>query len=95
MTRRKATAVLVTMAAAAWTAVPAASASADMIVCNEAQSSWQGVLDASGSTDPLPPARHKDAAMEVGQGHGKGLLNAADNSPALAVCSAGDWGGGT
>jgi hypothetical protein len=66
------------------------------VVCNEAQSSPRGTLDASGSADPLPPARHKDAAMPVGKGGG--LINAADNSPALAVCTPalpGDGGGGT
>lgn len=69
-------------------ALPAAAGAArpvpDVTVCNEAQSSPRGVLDATGSTDPLPPARHKDAAMAVGRG--AGLVNAAEHSPALAVC---------
>jgi len=56
-----------------------------VVVCNEAQNSPRGTMDATSSTDPLPPARHKDAAMPVGQGGG--LLNAAANSPALAVCT--------
>ena len=56
----------------------------DVTVCNEAQSSFKGVLDATASTGPLPPAGHKDAAMAVGRG--KGLVNAAEHSPALAVC---------
>lgn len=94
MTRNRAATVISTLVALAAGAIPAATASADPIVCNEAQSSWKGTLDASGSMDPLPPARHKDAAMGVGNGHGDGLLNAADHSPALAVCSP-DWGGGT
>ena len=63
----------------ATTSQPAAA-----VVCNEAQSSWRGTIDATASTDPLPPARHKSTAMPVG--HGKGLTNAATNSPALAVC---------
>ena len=69
-------------------------------VCNEAQSSPRGVLDATASTDRVPPARHKDAAMQVGNRNGVGLVNAAAHSPALAECSAapppppGDGGGG-
>jgi hypothetical protein len=63
----------------ATTSQPAAA-----IVCNQAQSSWRGTMDATASTDPLPPARHKSTAMPVGRG--KGLTNAATNSPALAVC---------
>ncbi len=58
---------------------------AGVTVCNEAQSSPRGTWDATASTDPLPPARHKSAAMPVG--HGGGLINAAANSPALAVCT--------
>ena len=78
-------------------ALPAA-ASADPgtypAVCNEAQSSPRGVLQVTDQTDPNPPARHKDAAMQVGNGHGVGLVNAAENSPALALCGPGDDGGG-
>ncbi len=73
-----------------------ASLPAGVTVCNEAQSSPRGTWDASGSTDPLPPARHKSAAMPVG--HGGGLINAAENSPALALCTPAapnDGGGGT
>jgi hypothetical protein len=62
----------------------AASPPADPAVCNEAQNSPRGTEDATTSTDPLPPARHKSTAMPVG--HGNGLTNAATNSPALAVC---------
>lgn len=46
--------------------VASAKTGSEPMVCNEAQSAPRGVLDASASTDPLPPARHKDAAMEVG-----------------------------
>ncbi len=79
--------------------VQVASVPAGVVVCNEAQSSQRGTMDATGSTDPLPPARHKSTAMPVG--HGNGLINAAANSPALAVCvpqtppdDGGDGGGG-
>lgn len=93
MTRRGTAVVLAAAGALAISAIPAATASADVVVCNEAQSSWQGTWDATGSTDPLPPARHKDAAMPVGRG--AGLVNAAGHSPALAVCiPANDGGGG-
>src|SRR5712671_5358312 len=64
--------------------VRAASLPAGVVVCNEAQSSPRGTMDATASTDPLPPARHKSTAMPVG--HGNGLINAAANSPALAIC---------
>ena len=81
-------------------AVASAGTGSQPKVCNEAQSSPRGVLDATASTDPLPPARHKDAAMLVGNQNGVGLTNAASHSPALAECSAapppppGDGGGG-
>lgn len=64
------------------------------LVCNEAQSAViQGnagktAYDASGSTDPTPPARHKPDSMKVGIG--VGLLGAAENSPALALCEDGE-----
>ena len=92
MTRRRTAVVLEAVSALAIAAIPAAPAGADVVVCNEAQSSWQGTWDATASTDPLPPARHKDAAMPVGRG--VGLVNAAQNSPALAVCIPADPGGG-
>jgi hypothetical protein len=78
-------------------ALPAASSAEPgsyPAVCNEAQNSTRGVLTVSDQTDPNPPARHKDAAMQVGNGHGAGLVNAAENSPALALCDTGDGGGG-
>lgn len=90
MTRRTAAAALAVAALGA-VALPAATAGADVVICNEAQSSWKGTWDATASGDPVPPAFHKDAAMPVGDG--KGLLRAAENSGALAVCVAG--GGGT
>jgi len=85
-------------ATAALSAILAASAAAapDSYppVCNEAQSSPRGVLVVTDPTDPDPPARHKDAAMQVGNGHGAGLVNAAEHSPALALCGPGGPGGG-
>jgi hypothetical protein len=71
-------------AAIAFAAAPAAHATD---VCNEAQSSWKGVYSVSGDpVDPNPPARHPNAAMKVGNGNGKGLVNAAFHSPALRTC---------
>jgi hypothetical protein len=64
-------------------------------VCNEAQNSPRGVLVVTDPSDPNPPARHKDHAMQVGNGHGAGLTNAAEHSPALALCGDGDGGGPT
>ncbi len=75
----------------AFASAPAAHATD---VCNEAQSSWKGVYTVTDNTDPNPPARHKDAAMKVGNGKGKGLVNAAEHSPALAVCGPDDGGSG-
>ncbi len=91
MARRRTAVVLAAVGALAIAAIPATTAGADVVVCNEAQSSWQGTWDATASTDPLPPARHKDAAMPVGRG--VGLVDAAEHSPALAVCIP-DGGGG-
>ena len=72
----------------AFAAAPAARATD---VCNEAQSSWKGIYTVNGDpVDPNPPARHPDAAMKVGNGHGKGLVNAAEHSPALRTCGPAD-----
>ena len=85
-------------AVAALAGVLPAAASADPgtypAVCNEAQSSPRGVLTVTDPSDPDPPARHKDAAMQVGNGNGAGLVNAAERSPALALCDTGGGGGG-
>ena len=40
------------------------------------------------SVDPVPPAFLRGSQMRVGQGHGEGLVNAAQNSPALRECGA-------
>jgi hypothetical protein len=72
----------------AFASAPAAHATD---VCNEAQSSWKGVYSVSGDpVDPNPPARHPNAAMKVGNGHGVGLVNAAWHSPALRTCGPDD-----
>lgn len=96
MTRRTTTVALAALCTLAIASLPAASAGADVVVCNEAQSSWQGTWDATASLDSMPPAFHKDAAMPVGPG--AGLLNAGEHSPALAACvpadGDGDGGGG-
>ena len=83
-------------------AVPAAAPasprpSAD--VCNEAENSWQGGYEVTGDpVDPNPPARLLGSQMRVGNGHGAGLENAAEHSPALRLCApeggGGDDGGG-
>ena len=81
-------------------AVPAAApanpkAGAD--VCNEAENSWQGGYTVTGDpVDPNPPARLLGSQMRVGNGHGAGLENAAEHSPALRLCGpeGGDDGGG-
>ena len=91
MTRSRTAAVLAAVGVLGVLALPAAGAGADVVVCNEAQSSWQGTWDATASGDAVPPAFHKDAAMPVGGGGG--LLIAAGESAALAVCVA--PGGGT
>jgi hypothetical protein len=77
----------------AFASAPAAHATD---VCNEAQSSWKGVYTVNGDpVDPNPPARHPNAAMKVGNGNGKGLVNAAEHSPALRTCGPADPDPGT
>jgi hypothetical protein len=62
-------------------------------VCNEAENSWQGGYTVSGDpVDPNPPAFLRGSQMRVGNGHGAGLVNAAEHSPALRLC--GPEGGG-
>jgi len=71
-------------------AVPAAApanpkAGAD--VCNEAENSWQGGYTVNGGpVDPNPPAFLRGSQKRVGNGNGKGLVNAAFHSPALRTC---------
>ena len=77
-------------------------------VCNEAGMAFLGgTLDViDPAADPNPPARHKNDLRAL-PGHGVGLVNAASNSPALALCgepapapptggdTGGDHGGGS
>ena len=90
-------------AALALAALPAAApAQPDPVadVCNEAENSWQGGYEVTGDpVDPNPPAFLRGSQMRVGGGHGEGLVNAAERSPALRLCGpaggdGGDDGGG-
>jgi hypothetical protein len=94
-----------TAAALAFVTLPTAANATD--VCNEAENSYRGGYTVSGEpADPNPPARLKGgpgAQMRVGNGHGKGLVNAAFHSPALrtggpgtgdTTGGGGDTGGG-
>jgi len=75
----------------------AAPAQADeTAVCNEAEASWQDGYTVI-SDDTNPPARNNGVpgvAMALGNGQvNDGLLNAAAQSPAIAVCEQGTGGG--
>jgi hypothetical protein len=76
--------------------VPGAASAAD--VCNEAENSHRGGYTVNGGpVDPNPPAFLRGSQMRVGNGNGKGLVNAAERSPALRTCgpnAGGDGGGG-
>jgi len=67
-------------------------------VCNEAENSPQGGYTVTGGpVDPNPPAFLRGSQMRVGNGHGAGLVNAAEHSPALRTCGLtddDDGGGG-
>ena len=78
-------------------ALPGA-ASADIDICNEAENSHRGGYTVSGGiVDPNPPAFLRGSQMRLGNGHGAGLLNAAQHSPALRECGVPgeDDGGGS
>jgi hypothetical protein len=96
LTLAAASAALALVAApAAAPAKPAAGAD----VCNEAENSWQGGYEVTGGpVDPNPPAFLRGSQMRVGNGHGAGLVHAAERSPALRLCGPedgdGDGGGG-
>jgi hypothetical protein len=80
---------------AALAAAFAPAARADTAVCNEAENSFRGgYIVTGGPVDPVPPAFLRGSTMKVG--HGAGLVNAAEHSPALRVCGpeGGDDGGG-
>jgi hypothetical protein len=64
-------------------------------VCNEAENSHQGGYTVNGGpVDPNPPAFLRGSQMRVGNGHGAGLVNAAEHSPALRTCGPEDDDGG-
>jgi hypothetical protein len=75
---------------------PAQADDSAAAVCNEAEASWQGGYTVTGTPDPNPPARLLGGpghAMAVGNGNlNAGLLNAAERSPALALCGEGNGG---
>ena len=80
-------------AALAFAVLPSAASATD--VCNEAENSFQGGYTVNGGpVDPNPPAFLRGSQMRVGNGHGKGLVNAAEHSPALRTCGPTDAGGG-
>ena len=83
-------------AALALAVLPGAASATD--VCNEAENSYRGGYSVNGGpVDPNPPAFLKGGAghqMRVGNGNGKGLVNAAAHSPALRTCGPGETSGG-
>jgi hypothetical protein len=72
------------------TAAHAAKPAPGVAVCNEAENSFRGGYDITVTNDPNPPAFLRGSQMAVGNGHGAGLVNAADHSPALVACTTGD-----
>jgi hypothetical protein len=96
---RKLTIVATTALLAAGVLPAAANAANDAdsstAVCNEAENSHQGGYTVTGGpVDPNPPAFLRGSQMRVGNGHGAGLINAAEHSPALRTCGPTDDGGG-
>jgi hypothetical protein len=93
--------ILVLAAAGLIAAVVPAAASADpgvspVAVCNEAENSWHGGYTVAPGVDPDPPAFLRGEQMRLGNGHGVGLVHAAERSPSKAVCgdTGDDTGGG-
>jgi hypothetical protein len=86
--------------AAAVPAAATAAATSPVAVCNEAENSFHGGYVVDPAVDPSPPAFLRGEQMRLGNGHGAGLVKAAERSPALAVCTTpgqdtgGDTGGG-
>ena len=58
----------------------------DAVVCNQATPHSLGGHLESLPGDPTPPARYTKE-LKAHPGKGKGLVNAASNSPALQVCA--------
>jgi hypothetical protein len=86
--------VLALMCASPAFAKRAAASDGSVAVCNEAENSWQGEYDMTTTDDPNPPAFLRGLQHAVGNGNGVGLENAAEHSPALALCVQGDENGG-
>ena len=76
------------LVATAVLAIPAVAPAADGVsVCNEAEDSPRGgYVVTGGPVDPAPPAFLRGSQMRVGNGHGAGLEDAAEHSPALRTC---------
>ena len=62
-------------------------------VCNQATPHSLGGALETLPGDPTPPARYTKG-LNAHPGQGKGLVNAAGNSPALQVCGEGQTDGG-
>jgi hypothetical protein len=86
--------IVVAFMAAIALAVPASASAEDTVnVCNEAENSPRGgYVVTGGPVDPNPPAFLRGSQMRVGNGHGKGLEHAAEQSPALRLCGPEDGG---
>ncbi len=82
------------LVATAVLAIPAVALAEDGVsVCNEAENSPRGgYVVTGGPVDPAPPAFLRGSQMRVGNGHGVGLENAAEHSPALRLCGPEDGG---
>ena len=80
--------VIPSLVAAAAVSLPAVASADDGIsVCNETENSPRGgYVVTDGPVDPVPPAFLRGSQMRVGNGHGAGLENAAEQSPALRLC---------
>ena len=90
---RRNIALAASAAALALAVLPGAASATD--VCNEAENSFQGGYTVNGGpVDPNPPAFLRGSQKRVGNGHGKGLVNAAEHSPALRTCGPTGAGGG-
>ena len=63
-------------------------------VCNQATPHSLGGELETLPGDPIPPARYTKG-LNAHPGQGKGLVNAAGNSPALQVCGEGQDDGGS